>query len=86
VQRLPNLEVLRVPGLLIGGHLGDAAVEWAAEFKPDVVFCALHVNIGHARRIARRSGAPILLHVETWLDSTVMQSRAAPAGGGIPVS
>jgi hypothetical protein len=70
VQRLPNLEVLRVPGLLIGGHLGDADV----------------VNIGHARRIARRSGAPILLHVETWLDSTVMQSRAAPAGGGIPVS
>jgi glycosyltransferase involved in cell wall biosynthesis len=75
LQRLPNLEVLRVPGLLIGGHLDAAAVEWAAEFKPDVVFCALRLNIGPARRIARRSGVPILLHVETWLDATVMQRR-----------
>jgi glycosyltransferase involved in cell wall biosynthesis len=75
VQRLPNLEILRVPGLVAGGHLDDAAVKWAAEFKPDVIFSALHVNIGHARRIARRSPAPILLHAEVWLDSTSMQRR-----------
>jgi glycosyltransferase involved in cell wall biosynthesis len=75
VQRLPNLEILRVPGLLAPGQLDDAAVQWAAEFKPDAVFCALHLNLGHARRIARRCGAPILLHVETWLDSTLMRRR-----------
>jgi len=75
VQRLRNLEILRVPGLLAPGQLDDAAVEWAAEFKPDVIFCALHLNIGHARRIARRCGAPILLHVETWLDSILMRRR-----------
>ena len=75
IQRLPNLEILRVPGLVVGGQLDDAAVEWAAEFKPDVIFSALQVNIGHARRIARRSPAPILLHAEAWLDSTVMQRR-----------
>lgn len=75
VQRLPNLEILRVPGLLAPGQLDDAAVEWAAEFRPDVIFCALNLNIGHARRIARRCGAPILLHVEMWLDSTLMRRR-----------
>ena len=75
VQRLPNLEILRVPGLVAGGQLDDSAVEWAAEFRPDVIFSALHVNIRHARRIARRSPAPILLHAEAWLDSTSMQRR-----------
>jgi glycosyltransferase involved in cell wall biosynthesis len=75
VQRLANLEILRVPGVLAPGRLDDAAVAWAAEFKPDVIFCALHINIGNAQRIARRCGAPILLHVEAWLDSTVMRRR-----------
>jgi glycosyltransferase involved in cell wall biosynthesis len=75
VQRLPNLEILRVPGLLAPGQLDDAAVAWAAEFKPDVIFCTLSVNIRNAQRIARRCGAPILLHVEVWLDSTAMQRR-----------
>jgi hypothetical protein len=41
----------------------------------DVIFCALQVNVRHARRIARRCGAPILLHVETWLDSTLTARR-----------
>ena len=75
VQRLPNLEIFRVPGVLGPGQLDDAAVAWAADFKPDVIFCALQVNVRHARRIARRCGAPILLHVETWLDSTLMARR-----------
>jgi glycosyltransferase involved in cell wall biosynthesis len=75
VQRLPNLEIFRVPGVLAPGQLDDAAVAWAAELKPDVIFCALQVNVRHARRIARRSRAPILLHVETWLDSTLMARR-----------
>jgi glycosyltransferase involved in cell wall biosynthesis len=75
VQRLPNLEIFRVPGVLTPGQLDDAAVAWAADFKPDVIFCALQVNVRHARRIARRCGAPILLHVETWLDSTLMARR-----------
>jgi glycosyltransferase involved in cell wall biosynthesis len=75
VEHLPNLEIFRVPGVLAPGQLDDAAVAWAAEFKPDVIFCALQVNVRHARRIARRCGAPILLHVETWLDSTLMARR-----------
>jgi len=75
VQRLPNLEILRVPGRVAGAQLDDAAVEWAAEFRPDVIFSALPVNVRHARRIARRSPAPILLHAEAWLDSTMMQRR-----------
>src|SRR5882762_3318042 len=75
VQRLPNLEIFRVPGVLTPGQLDDAAVAWAAQFKPEVIFCALQVNVRHARRIARRSGAPILLHVESWLDSTLMPRR-----------
>src|SRR5438132_1450947 len=75
VQRLPNLEIFRVPGLLAPGQLDDAAAAWAADFKPDVIFCALQVNLRHARRIARRCGAPILLHVETWVDSTLMARR-----------
>jgi glycosyltransferase involved in cell wall biosynthesis len=75
VQRLPNLEIFRVPGVLAPGQLDDGAVAWAADFKPDVIFCALQVNVRHARRIARRCGAPILLHVETWLDSTLMARR-----------
>lgn len=75
VERLPHLELLRVPGVLAPGRLDDAAVEWAAQFTPDVIFCALPVNVRHARRIARRSRAPILLHVETWLDSTLMPRR-----------
>jgi glycosyltransferase involved in cell wall biosynthesis len=60
---------------LAPGQLDDAAVAWAAEFKPDVIFCTLSVNIRNAQRIARRCGAPILLHVEVWLDSTAMQRR-----------
>jgi len=75
IQRLPNLEIFRVPGLLAPGQVDDAAVEWAADFKPDVIFCALQLNVRHARRIARRCGAPILLHAEAWLDSTSMQRR-----------
>jgi glycosyltransferase involved in cell wall biosynthesis len=75
VQRLPNLEIFRVPGVLAPGQLDDAAVAWAADFKPDVIFCALQVNVWHAGRIAQRCGAPILLHVETWLDSTLMARR-----------
>lgn len=75
VQRLPHLEVLRVPGTLAPGRLDDAAIEWAAQFEPDVIFCALKVNIPHAQRIARRSGARILLYVETWFDSTLMPRR-----------
>jgi glycosyltransferase involved in cell wall biosynthesis len=75
VQRLSNLEIFRVPGVLAPGQLGDAAVAWAADFKPDVIFCALQVNVRHAQRIARRCSAPILLHVETWLDSTLMARR-----------
>src|SRR5438309_379881 len=50
VQRLPNLEIFRVPGLLAPGQLDDAAAAWAAGFKPDVIFCALQVNLRHARR------------------------------------
>ncbi len=75
VERLPNLEILRRPGLVAGGRLDDAAVEWAAEFRPDVIFSALQKNIRHARRIAQRSPAPILVHAEAWLNSTVMQRR-----------
>jgi glycosyltransferase involved in cell wall biosynthesis len=75
IQRLPNLEILRVPGLLAPGQLDDAAVEWAAEFKPHLIFCALYLNIRHARRIARRCGAPILLHTDYWLDSTYLHRR-----------
>jgi glycosyltransferase involved in cell wall biosynthesis len=75
IERLPNLEILRVPGLLAPGQLTEHAVAWAAQFKPDVVFCALQLNVANARRIARRAGAPILLHVETWLDETLMPRR-----------
>jgi glycosyltransferase involved in cell wall biosynthesis len=75
IQRLPNLEIFRVPGLLAPGRVDDAAVAWAADFRPDVIFCALQPNVRHARRIAQRCGAPILLHVEAWLDSTSMQRR-----------
>jgi glycosyltransferase involved in cell wall biosynthesis len=75
VQRLGNLEILRVPGVLAPGRLDEAAVAWAAQARPDVIFCALQTNLPHARRIARRCGAPIALHVETWLDSTIMQRR-----------
>ena len=75
VERLPNLEILRVPGLLAPGHLTDEAVTWAAQFKPDVVFCTVQFNVANALRIARRAGAPIRLHVETWLDETLMPRR-----------
>ena len=75
IERLPNLEILRRPGLVAGGQLDDAAVGWAAEFKPDLIFSALQKNIRHARRIAERSPAPILVHAEAWLNSTVMQRR-----------
>jgi glycosyltransferase involved in cell wall biosynthesis len=75
VEQLPNLEILRVPGLLAPGRLTDDAVAWAAQFKPEVVFCALPLNVANARRVARRAGAPILLHAETWLDETLMPRR-----------
>src|SRR5439155_969715 len=31
LQRLPNLEIFRVPGLLAPGQVDDAAVAWAAD-------------------------------------------------------
>lgn len=75
VERLPNLEFMRVPGLLAPGRLTEEALAWAAEFKPHVVFCALQLNVANAKRIARRASAPILLHAETWLDETLMPRR-----------
>src|SRR5438309_9286091 len=53
VQRLPNLEIFRVPGLLAPGQLDDAAAAWAADFKPDVIFCALQVNLRSAKNDIR---------------------------------
>ncbi|HET7365783.1 MAG TPA: glycosyltransferase [Burkholderiales bacterium] len=75
VERRGNLEILRVPGVLAPGTLGEEAVAWAAEFRPDVVFCTLPLNLVNARRIARRARAPILLHAEAWLDSAMMARR-----------
>src|SRR5258706_41159 len=75
VEHLGNLEILRVPGVLAPGTLGEDAVAWAAEFAPEVVFCTLPLNLANARRIARRAHAPILLHAETWLDSAMMARR-----------
>jgi glycosyltransferase involved in cell wall biosynthesis len=75
VERLPNLEIRRVPGLLAPGRVDDDTIAWGAEMQPDLVFSALYTNLGHARRVARRARAPILLHVETWLETAVLQRR-----------
>src|SRR5437762_1790252 len=75
VERRGNLEILRVPGVLAPGTLSDDAVAWAAQWRPDVVFCALQLNLANARRIARRARAPVLLHAEAWLDSAMMARR-----------
>jgi glycosyltransferase involved in cell wall biosynthesis len=75
VERLPNLEICRVPGLLAPGRVDDDTIAWAAELEPDLVFSALYTNLRHARRVARLARAPILLHVETWLETAVLQRR-----------
>jgi len=75
VERLPNLEICRVPGVLAPGRVDDDTIAWAAELKPDLVFSALYTNLRHARRVARLARAPILLHVETWLETEVLQRR-----------
>jgi len=75
VERLPNLEIRRVPGLLAPGRVDDATITWAGELQPELVFSALHTSLGHARRVARFARAPILLHVETWLETAVLQRR-----------
>jgi len=75
VEGLPNLEICRVPGVLAPGRVDDDTIAWAAELKPDLVFSALYTNLRHARRVARLARAPILLHVETWLETEVLQRR-----------
>jgi glycosyltransferase involved in cell wall biosynthesis len=75
IERLPNLEICRVPGVLAPGRVEDDTIAWAAALRPDLVFSALYTNLRHARRVARLARAPILLHVETWLETAVLQRR-----------
>lgn len=75
VERLPNMEILRVPGTLAPGRIGDDAVAWAAEFGPALVIGQLQMNLPHARRIAARCGAKVLLHAEFWLDPAALKRR-----------
>jgi glycosyltransferase involved in cell wall biosynthesis len=75
VERRPNMEIRRVPGVLAPGRVDDETIAWAAELKPDLVFSALYTNLRHARRVARLAPAPILLHAETWLETPMMQRR-----------
>jgi glycosyltransferase involved in cell wall biosynthesis len=75
VERLPNLEIRRVPGVLAPGRVDGDTIAWAAELEPDLVFSALYTNLRHARHVARLARAPILLHVERWLEAPVLQRR-----------
>jgi glycosyltransferase involved in cell wall biosynthesis len=75
IEHLPNMDIRRVAGLLAPGQVDDEAVEWAASFQPDLIFCTLQMNLRHAERIARRCGAPILLHCEFWDDPIILKRR-----------
>lgn len=58
------------------------ALERAAAFHPDVIYCAVTENLGFARTLRRHTGAPIVLHTEYFLDDLTFLRRRYH--GGVP--
>lgn len=54
----------------------------AATFRPDLIYCAVTENLRFARAVRRRTGAPLVLHTEFFLDDVTFLRRRYH--GGIP--
>ncbi len=69
------LSIRRVPGSL-HQHAGSAAmVEWAVQFKPDVIFCANQDNVRLGNLLRRHCGAPVVVHTEYWFEDKWRRRR-----------
>ncbi len=58
-------------------------LERGSAFRPDIIYCAVTENMPIARALRRRTGAPVILHNEYFLDDLVFLRRRYH--GGIPL-
>jgi len=78
VEQRGRLSIHRFPALRPAPDILDLG----ESFRPDMIFCAVTENLLLARAIRRRTGAPIVLHNEYFLDDlTFLRKRYH---GGIP--
>ena len=61
-------------------HASPEILAMAEAFRPDVIYCAVTENLRFARALRRRTGAPIVLHTEFFLDDLTFLRKRYHAG------